>query len=80
MGVLALVMRKLLIYFLQIWKNTEQNILIEYLELKKRLAVIKEEIQEILKKYDYNSYEYSMQNKLMEVLSVLYELRKSVSV
>lgn len=54
--------------------------MIEYLELKKRLAVIKEEIQEILKKYDYNSYEYSMQNKLMEVLSVLYELRKSVSV
>ena len=45
---------------------------IEYLELKSRLKVIKQEIQEIIVKYDSDDW----MNKLMVVLSELYEERK----
>ena len=45
---------------------------IEYLELKSRLKIIKQEIQEIIVKYDSDDW----MNKLMVVLSQLYEERK----
>ena len=49
---------------------------IEYFELKNKLPEIKKDIQKILEKYDFDNDWYGQSNKLMEVLSWLYQERK----